>query len=263
MTRIGRLLAGLGAAAALAGCGGVQSVVEAGAGAPEPVPTRGTCEIFVGKPYTVGRDPDCGLTDKEIEAKHEAAWDAQQKRYREWIASDYVRGLDPRKLPQVETLVHLIPGWPSLVESVGHADLAVLGTVVKTTFVENGAETTFRVERTAKGSPSEHLTIHQWPQVEAAYDADHGGLNYKKAELTINPEAPMLFVGDRAVLLLERQPDLKDAPDSAVAGQYCIQGFSGHYLSTNGRVHTVKDNQFHDVDGLTEDALMDRIATYA
>ncbi len=227
-------------------------MVQAAGVEPGPAPTLGPCEMFVGKPYVIGRDPDCGLTDAQIDAKRDAAWDAQMARYREWIASDYVRTVDPRTLSQVETLGNPVPGWASLAESVKHADVAVLGRVEKTTFVEGGTKTVFHVERAVKGNPETNLTIHQAPSIRPAYGG--GKVNYELAELTINPEGPFLFENDRAVLLLEK--------DDKIADRYYIQPFSGHYLSAEGRVHSVALNQFHDVDGLSENALMDRTATY-
>lgn len=204
--------------------------------------------------------PSPSLGSAELAAEHEAAWDAQMKRYADWIASDFVQRLDLRELEQVSTLGDPANGYLGLAEAVDNADLAVLGTVEATKIVPHGVRTTFRVDREAKGVAPRLVTIHQWPTVWPAWDAGAQQPDYAGANLTLNPEAPLLFAGDRAVLLLEKP---SQNPEAVAPDAYGIQSYSGHYLSTDGRVRTVPDNRFHDVDGLTEDELMDRIEALA
>lgn len=226
----------------LAGCGG-QVVVQAGSA-----------------PVVESATPQPSPGSEEMEAEHRAAWDAQMTRYAEWIASDFVQGLDLRDLEQVSTLGDPAGGYSSLAEAVDHADLAVLGTVEKTTIVPHGIRTTLRVDRAAKGGAPRLVTIHQWPTVWPEWDPVAQQPDYTRANLTLHPEAPVLFAGDRAALLLEKP---SQHPEAVAPDAYHIQSYSGHYLSTKGHVRTVLDTPFHDVDGLAEDELMDRIEALA
>lgn len=226
----------------LAGCDG-QVVLEAGSA-----------------PVSESATPEPSAASDETEAEHEAAWDAQMKRYADWIASDFVQSLDLRELEQVSTLADPAGGYLSLAEAVDHADLAVLGTVEATKIVPHGVRTTFGVDRAAKSSASRMVTIHQWPTVWPRRDSVAQQRDYARADLTLNPEAPLLFPGDRAVLLLEEP---SQHPEAVAPDAFHIQAYSGYLRSTGGRVQTVPDNRFHDVDGLTEDELMDRIEALA
>lgn len=257
MTRVGRLLAGVAAVAALTGCGGqavVQVEVASGTstvdkpgvdkpGSGSARPTLGPCEMYVGKPYVIGRDPDCGLTEEEKEAKQTAATDAFFTRLAAWFESDYVTSLDPATLPRVGSLGSSMPGGVTFAEAVQEADLAVLGAVETAKFEHGNLVSTFRVERTAKGRAVRSVTLRQ----------EHGvrpGQDWKSAHLAVEESAPPLFPGDRAVLLLTEQKD----------GAYVIQAWSGAYVSKGGVVAGIEGNQFHDADGLTEAEFMDRIA---
>lgn len=208
----------------LAGCGG-QAVVQAGSA---PVAE------------TVAPEPSPGSA--EMEAEHQAGWDAQMKRYAEWIASDFVQNLDLRELEQVSTLSDPASGYSSLAEAVDHADLAILGTVEGTAIVPHGIRTRFRVDRAAKGGAARSVTIHQWPTVWPEWDPVAQQPDYARASLTLNPEAPILFAGDRAVLLLEKP---SQHPDAVAPDAFHIQNYSGCRLrSEDGRVRSVPDNRF-------------------
>lgn len=246
----------------LAGCGGGEPVVQAGSPAavkpgaeaagegrlPEGWPTLGPCEIYGGttKPPVAVPDPDCGLTDEEKAAKHTAATNAFFSRLEEWFESDYVRGLDPKPLPRYDSLGGHMPGEATLAKSVRNADLAVLGTVTTARFVQGRLVSSFRVERTAKGRAPGQITVRQ----------DHGVRpqdDFTGASMIVEPTAPVLLPGDRAVLLLAKE---KDA--------YGIGVYSGAYASSGGKVRSTEGNSFRgEVDGLTEDELMDRIEALA
>jgi hypothetical protein len=121
--------------------------------------------------------------------------------------------------------------------------MAVLGQVVS---VNTGpqTETTFRVERTAKGSAASTISITQSGGIRPGEDLDH-------PVMAMSEFTPMLFPGDRAVLLLE--PADKN-------GHRRIQNFSGEYRSDSARnVRSTHGNKFHDVDGMSESQIMDRI----
>lgn len=247
---------------AFAGCGGGASVVQAGSRAegkpgaevvgearvPEGWPTLGPCEIYGGttKPPVAVPDPDCGLTDEEKHAKHTAASNAFFTRLGEWFKSDYVRGLDPKPLPRYDSLGGHTPGEPSLAKAVRKADLAVLGTVTAARFVHGHLVSSFRVERIAKGRAPELVTVRQ----------DHGVRpeeGFTSASMIVEPNAPVLLPGDRAVLLLTEEKD-----------GYGIGVYSGAYASSGGKVRATEGNSFRgEVDGLTEDELMDRIEALA
>lgn len=72
------------------------------------------------------------------------------------------------------------------------------------------------------------------------------------AVLGVRDNVPVLFPGDRAVLLLQRGDD-----------GYYMQSWSGGFAVTGGRVKTLLWCEFHDVDGMTPDDLMDRIVAHA
>lgn len=193
----------------------------------------------------------------EPAAKQDADFDEFYERLERWVASDFVQSLDPESLPQLESMRNPAKGYSSLGEAVDHADVAALGTVVKTEFIARGAlRTTFRIERVAKGSPQETVTIDQVElTLSPKYDQATGADWNAKPKIGMTPASPPIFVGDRAVLLLEEKDDGSDG--------YFMQNFSGQYRSTKGRVKTLPACDFHDVDGLTERALLKRIEARA
>jgi hypothetical protein len=193
----------------------------------------------------------------EPAAKQDVDFDDFYERLETWVASDFVQSLDPKSLPPLKSMRDPAQGYASLDEAVDHADLAVLGTVIKTKFIARGAlRTTFRIERVAKGSPQETVTIDQIDlTLSPKYDQATGPEWSAKPKIGTTPASPPIFVGDRAVLLLEEKGDGSDG--------YYIQNFSGQYRSTKGRVKTLPACDFHDVDGLTERALLERIEAHA
>ena len=75
--------------------------------------------------------------------------------------------------------------------------------------------------------------------------------DFDHPSLVVSEAAPMLFPGDRAVLLLEPADD---------KGHLRIQNFSGEYRSDLAKkVRSTPKNHFHDVDGMSESEIMDRI----
>lgn len=245
----------------LAGCGGGEPVVQAGSRTegkpgvepgegrvPEGWPTLGPCEIYGGttKPPVAVPDPDCGLTEEQKATRDTAATNTFLQRLEEWFESDYVRGLDPGPLPRYDSLGGQTPGEPTLAKAVRNADLAVLGTVATARFVHGRLISSFRVERTAKGRAPERVTVRQ----------DHGVRpqdGFTSASMIVEPTAPVLLPGDRAVLLLTKEKD-----------DYGIGVYSGAYASSGGKVRSTEGNNFRgEVDGLTEDELMDRIEALA
>lgn len=228
----------------LGACGGqaVQQVGSAqGAAASSPAlaptdPTKGPLP-----------DPDEGLTSDQRDAQNKASQAAFEKHFAEWINSDFVKSQDLRKLPQGEINASYDAGYATVEDSTDHADLAVLGTVESLQFSGYNTLTTFRVERSAKGSAPSTVTIMQQGGPMPSPDFDH-------PSLSVSGAAPYLFVGDRAVLLLQRT----DKSDT-----YEIQNYSGEYRSTNGHVKTIQNNQFHDIDNQSEDEIINRIESHA
>jgi hypothetical protein len=218
------------------------------ASTPSPNPTLSAACLAAAPPpidkRNPPRNPDEGLTDAQRTAKNGADFERSMRNLEEWEASPAVQALDPRALPRVGSLSDAVPGYRTLEESVRHADLAVLGRVVRTKAVNHGLLTEFRVERTAKGVPAVQVTIHQDAFLTPLYD-----FTSACAQLAGSDAYPPLLVGDRAVLLLQR---FRDA--------YVIQPWSGEYRSAAGRVSSTELNRFHDVDGYTEHQLMDAIA---
>jgi hypothetical protein len=187
--------------------------------------------------------PDATLPPDQRAAKYAAQRADFDKKYQAWLQSDFVKSQDLRSLPQYPLNASYESGYGSLEEAADHAGMAVLGQVVS---VDTGMGThaTFRVERTAKGTPSSTISFMQSGGIRPVPDFDH-------PSMAVSEAAPMLFPGDRAVLLLEPVGD---------TGQWRIQNFSGEYHSDSARkVHAVKDNHFHDVDGMSESEIMDRI----
>jgi hypothetical protein len=189
--------------------------------------------------------PDAqGLTDADRIAYQRAHPTPYQVGLNKWFASDFVRSLDLHSLPQSPSGADPARGYASLQESIDHADLIVLGQVesVRPTGL---LRTTFRVDRAVKGDPGRALTFDQVARLDPFPDWGHPQLVY-------SVDAPLLLPGDRALLMLEINPNVGPL----------IINFSGEYRSTAGRISTVKDNLFHDVDGLTENELLGRIYRY-
>jgi hypothetical protein len=208
--------------------------------APVAAPPR--VEPAVDRPVKPGGPTDPMPPDQRD--AYDAALAADyDKKYQAWLRSDFVKSQDLRSLPQYPLLGEPVPGYDSLEEASDHAGMAVLGQVVSVNTGEQ-TETTFRVERTAKGTASSTISFVQSGGIRPEPDFDH-------AVMAVSEAAPMLFSGDRAVLLLE--PVERN-------GHWRIQNFSGEYRSDPaGKVHSVRDNDFHDVDGMSESQLMDRI----
>lgn len=191
-------------------------------------------------------DPDAGMTHEQVEAAQEAHWNDFQSRFAAWETSDpVVNNPNWKTVPRMPRNGSSQPGYGSFEEATDHADLVILGHVINVRASGFDTETTFAVERSAKGT-SAPVTI---TIVQA------GGLrpdnNYDQpAYLAFSEASPFLFAGDRAILLVSRSPVRE--------GAYYIQAFSGEYPSTGGRVHSVKGNKFNDVDNSTEGDLMDR-----
>ena len=236
------------AAIALAGCGAVPDVVaqQPGHVAATPAPK---VDPRKGRPVP---DPDAGLSDAERTARYEAGFAAFQKRLAEWTMSDWAQSLDPRALPRSGKLVSYVLGYDNLAAAVANADLAVLGTVEKIRFVPLGSLMTFRVERVAKGEASPTVTVGLGMALGQGND-------WNSAVLEVDDNVPVLLAGDRAVLLLQHS----DGAAAASGESYHVQSWSGGFTVAGGRVKALELCQFHDADGLTPDALMDRIARYA
>jgi hypothetical protein len=199
-----------------------------------------------------GRPPKPGPSDPmppdQRDAYYRGLEDDADKKYQAWLQSDFVKSLDLRSLPQTFLNIDPAAGYNSLEEASDHADMVVLGQVVS---VKTGpqTETTFRVERTAKGSAASTISITQSGGIRPGADLDH-------PVMAVSEFTPMLLPGDRAVLLLERAD--KEGP-----GHLRIQNFSGEYRSDSARkVRSTHGNKFHDVDGMSESAIMDRIQTH-
>lgn len=187
--------------------------------------------------------PDASMPPDQRSAKYAAQEAEFNQKYQAWLQSDFVKSQDLRSLPQYPLLGEAVPGYHSLEEATDHASMAVLGQVVSVNTGEQ-TETTFRVERTAKGTASSTISFVQSGGIRPGPDFDHPVMGVDEA-------ASMLFPGDRAVLLLEPADH---------NGHWRIQNYSGEYHSDSDRkVHSTPQNKFHDVDGMSESAIMDRI----
>jgi len=187
--------------------------------------------------------PDAAMPPDQRDAKYKALQEGYFKKFDEWLQSDFVKSQDLRSLPQSPLLGEPVPGYHSLEEAVDHADIVVLGKVVAVT-TGTQTETTFRVERTAKGTPASTISFVQAGGIRPGADFDH-------PIMAVDEASPMLFPGDRAVLLLELL---------ARTGRWRIQNYSGEYRTDPaGNISSTPQNRFHDVDAMTETQLLDRI----
>jgi hypothetical protein len=181
----------------------------------------------------------------------------------EWLRSDYVRNLDPRTLETGEDMANYGRGPDTFEQALDEADLVVSGEVTGLLFIPEGIITTFRVDRTAKGRSAATIQVLQNNSLDRDGDT---------ARLVIG-RVPMVFEGDRAVLLLKEyaSTDLMGHQQSFVGDRfagvplYRVEGATGQFRSEGGKVRAEEtrsvvlkpDRRF---DGKTEDEMLDAIA---
>lgn len=248
MRRLGALTAFLSLAVFVAGCGreAVDSAdVGPAAGADaKPNPPKGEPE-----------PPDPNFRDPFVE---------DFRNLGKWLRSDYVKNLDPKKLRRAEDQGLRPLGPETFEESVDRGDLIVSGRVEgDLVFGPQATLTTFRVDRTAKGTPKNSIYLLQTSYVEP------DGGEYRKfdnAVFVFDKTVSMLFEGDRAVLILRKVeftpehaeffgPLVGDAPVYQVlraAGQYRSEGGKVKAEEASSEVRA-RDRRF---DGKTESELM-------
>jgi hypothetical protein len=138
------------------------------------------------------------------------------------------------------------PPYDTLPAAVAAADLIVSGRVTNDKFTVDGTFVTFTIDRTVKGkAPSTDISIFMsgGPQPDA---------NIASGVLAVDEEAPVLLVGDQALLFLQH---------STVNDSYGVQPTSGWYKVASG-LEALDDNPFgKSLDGLTVDQAIAIIAT--
>lgn len=208
-----------------------------------------------------------GTEDPEITAMVAQS----HQRLAAWLRSEYVKNLDPRDLSQTRKGEFFGGGMSTFEEAVDFGDVVVSGQVKDLLFVPFGTVATFQVDRTAKGEPKSTVYIMQASYVEPV-EGDARKTN--NAQVIYDPGWSMLFDGDRAVLALQKIPEL-DAEQAGFIGDslggaplYEIVRGRGQYLLADGKVRSEENNTpvikpDRGSDGKTEKELMDTAETYA
>jgi hypothetical protein len=188
-------------------------------------------------------NPDEGLTDAEVMAKHERGAEEAEARVAGWLECLDFSKIDFRSLPIGFTTVGYLEGEPTLPAAVGRADLIVVVSVsdIRVPRFTGHVQATLSVERTIKGAPVSTVALTQ------------GGISptvdWTGATLNEFENGPMLFPGDRAVLLLQQY-------DTG----YEIQSFSGWYRVADGKVEALRLNTFGaEVAGKTEQEFIEML----
>lgn len=178
-------------------------------------------------------------------------------------------------MPNVPLSADATGDFESFETTVDASSDVVSGNVSRIVCVPYGIVTFFRVDRKEKGdSPvSKEIIVYQYNHLYPLPPETPDG-PFIDARLAVDPARSLLLPGDRAVLLLGKAAPGKSAitPRNAeLAGvteegtpTYTIWHKTGQYKSENGKVKIEKGNQqFSDVDGTSEEALMNRAETQA
>jgi hypothetical protein len=198
-------------------------------------------------PKEIATNPDAGLSDLQRAATYDQLRQQFATRYEAWLRTLDVTKLDLQKLPRHELLALYGPPQPSVDAAVTNAELAIVGTargIRSTTF--DGAYVTFSVERAMKGSSASSIQIHLGGGLRPTQD-------WSGVFLAERANSPLLLPGDRAILLLRKEPG------SAV---YDVQSFTGMYRVISGKVSALLGNPFaYAVEGQSEDAFIARLSS--
>lgn len=216
-----------------------------------------------------GPDPDANLSAAERDAKYQSLQAGYDVRYAAWLQSDAARSLDLSTLKHEATMAVYPPGAENLDDAVDAADIAVEGTVTKTTFIPYGTITEFTVNQVPKGDVTGTIMVLQ--QGSALYAH---GKNFEEPYIGDGDAQPLLIEGDQAVLLLDPATPQAQAMVSEASARYgaqsitsatplyTIQPYSGQYKVEQGKVKTVKGSKVKDVEGKSKKELVDRIAAH-
>lgn len=212
--------------------------------------TPGVCPRL---PVHLEDKDDRTLTAADRDAYYRAIYDGWQQNYAAWLDSSCVTDLDPREIERKQTegeygRLH----ETTFVKAVDAAQLVVQGTVRSTRFVPFGTLTEFAVDRTAKGEDQRTVSVLQ-------ISALHPKPGFKAGYISSEIGQPILLPGDKAVLLLNTDPQTSDLyPELDEDTTYRIRFWSGQYLIKNGKVRKVPGSQVPYVNGVSVDRLMDR-----
>src|ERR1700674_1574850 len=188
-------------------------------------------------------NPDAGLTDAQRAQNYSSGRDAFNARYQQWLASIDFSKVNYASLKRVPLNALYESPQPSLSAAKAHAELILVGKVraIRPTAFD-GTYVTLDIDGLMKGSASASVIIHQAGGLRPTPD-------WKGMFIAYALDEPLLIPNDRAVLFLNR----------GSTGTLEVQGFTGLYRSTGGRVSAVAGNPFaQDVDGRSE---VDFIAT--
>jgi hypothetical protein len=194
-----------------------------------------------------------GLSDTERNALYERNTAAFQARLQAWYAHLDQQHLDLRTLKRVGMMASVEPAAAStLAAALAQSDAAVTVVVqaVHTSQANATAlpesDVTVTVVNQAKGSVPRSIVLHQLGGVVPTLD-------WSGALIEDADGQPLLLPGDRAVLLLIRNPG---------GASYRLESYTGEYLiDSRGYVTAMAGNPFHDsVTGATERAFEAAIA---
>ena len=156
-----------------------------------------------------------------------------------------------RTLERVPVNASYAGGKPTLREAVKDASLVVVGRVTKAEFEAfAGTHLTVEVQSAVKGPARAGTSIRVWMGGGPFPD-----LEFKAGTLTIYENAPLLLLGDRALLFLE---------GPLPSGEYYPQSWTGLYNLEGGVARALEGNPFRaQVDRLAEAALVALVAAEA
>ncbi|MPZ48982.1 MAG: hypothetical protein GEU75_06680 [Dehalococcoidia bacterium] len=197
----------------------------------------------------VRQNPTTGMTPDEITEYHNQARQDFAMRYREWLAGFAQSGVDVRCLEPSESMAdYRGPAHGDLASALTAADVVVLGTVESLRYEEFRTLAKLRIDVLLKGDGYRGATLEFWTPGGPFPRQDYG---YASAFLAYHPPVPPLLPGDRALLLLEYEPQTDGL---------WVQPYSGEYLLSSGRVMAIEASDFgRSLNGLSEKALLDLV----
>lgn len=204
----------------------------------------------------------CGLgacADSDGEAVAPVPTDAYVREVRAWVETPEVQALDPRTLERVESFSHAMEVSTSLLEATNRADAAALGTVERTRFWRDVTITRIRVERVAKGTVPDVVTVVQLAGLRPGGAFRDPTLRMFGAVLATDSTEQTLLAGDRAVLFLDEDEQFR----ADIGPAYRLQPRTSLRIG-HGRTEPLEACPFfRDVEGDAAADVLDRIAAYA
>jgi hypothetical protein len=136
---------------------------------------------------------------QQTEAFHAEQMAKSRAAYVEWITRFSASNVDPRTLPLVEVNATDRPPPPTLDAAANGANLIVSGVATGVSFIPGHTIVTFDVQDMAKGPSPEPTQL----TVVYPFGPNRDARDPTKAVFEYVPSSRPLFVGERAILLLE------------------------------------------------------------